>query len=163
MADWVSPIAIHSVCCDVDTWRTRFIDGNTDTYWSTHINHLHWIIIDLGVSRVVEQIRVYLKVAAACKWDVVDVYVSDDPEDWGAAVAMGLSLTTINSWNERDVTDKTGRYIKLESIDTQASTGNSCYGYEFEALTSALPYQANYEGGAVDVATRDNVALAIIA
>ena len=120
MAEWKTPTAVHS-CSGYysPTYAcTKCIDGITATgSWYDHDNHTSWIILDLGETLLVEQIRIYLRSASSMNWTNFDVYVSDDPENWGAAVAEGLSLTpSPGAWRVKDVTDKAGRYIKLDDI-----------------------------------------------
>ncbi len=163
MADWITPDAVHSACGDSSGQPpANLIDGNTVTYWKHLEDEYHWLIVDLGKTRMVEQIRLWKGASSSFQWQEMDVYVSDNPASWGAAVATNITIPQGSGWEEVDVTDKAGRYVKLDHIHTLSEV-NTLFGYEFEVLTSALPYQANYEGGAADVATRDNVALAIVA
>jgi hypothetical protein len=138
-AEWTKPTAVHSKCGeDLPLYpATKFIDNNTGTLWAHDINHLHWIILDLEQTYSVSGVRIYVQSSTKSKWTSVDVYVSDDPANMGAAVATGLDFTTLNSWNERTFTAKNGRYVKLDGIDTQDG-GNRLYGYEFDAYCAAV-------------------------
>ena len=138
MAEWTTPTAIHSKCGEESPLHPaiKFIDGNTSEYWGHGVNHLHWIILDLEQSYSVSGVRIWVASVSQSKWESVDVYVSNDPANWGAAVATALNFTTSNSWNEHTFTAKTGRYIKLEGIDTQHG-GGYLYGYEFDAYCAA--------------------------
>ena len=73
-------------------------------------------------------------------WETVEIYISDDPENWGVPVASNASFIWqtgyVAGWSETDIIDKTGRYIKLDHIDTRDG-GNSLRGYEFAVY---VPY-----------------------
>jgi hypothetical protein len=143
MANWISPATYHSSCGDTNGWNaSRFIDGNTGTFWYHEDTHAHWVILDLGKSYLVSRLRLWLSDYEGGRWDSFDVYVSKDYSDFGDPVGENLSVQTPESWNTVDVEDKVGRYIKLSGIDTAASY-NVLFGYEIEVEVTDV-------GGAVD-------------
>ena len=143
MAEWFSPTGVHSKCGEhAASPVTQLIDGNTGSRWLCQAWHEHFVILDLGERKMVEQVRIYSNGSTSCSWlKSVSVYVSDDPEDWGAAVTSGWSFVTEGSsqWNTRNVTDKAGRYIKVVIPHTYEPEGWEACPYEFEAYVSDAP------------------------
>ena len=142
MAEWQYPNSCHSSCGSSGGQVCGYL-LNTVNIWRHDYNHKHWVTLDLGETKLIEKIRLYIKDYDQDKWTGVDVYVSDDLGNWGEAVATNLSFTTESSWNERDITPKQGRYIKCADIDTQA--GDNClYGRQFQVyagpVAEAQPY-----------------------
>lgn len=141
MPQWFSPISVHSYCGQHPTYpATKFIDGNIYSYWHHPDNHYHWIVVDLEESKYIEKVRVFVASTKESHLIEVNVYISDDPENWGDPVATNLNFTAINQWNERDITPKTGRYVKLEHIHTQETyPRNSLQAREFEVYVGVIP------------------------
>ena len=94
------------------------LDG-TD-YWQHNVEETHYLILDLGVSYNVTNIRGRSDIGSTDPTDV-NIYVSDDKDSFGAAVASGIdfSNTASPNWIEVDVVDKVGRYVKVEIVDTE--------------------------------------------
>ena len=85
--------------------------------------------MDLGSSRKVTQVRG--RSGGDASWDPtnVNIYVSDDPGNFGAAVGSNITTwqdTTV--WQEADTTDKTGRYVKLEITSTESGVNSLEFG-----------------------------------
>ncbi|KKL15110.1 hypothetical protein LCGC14_2508860, partial [marine sediment metagenome] len=56
----------------------------------------------------------------------------DDKDNWGTAVAEGIaSWQDTSAWQEEDVTTKTGRYLKVEIVDTEVDPPNILFGASF--------------------------------
>ena len=92
------------------------IDGMD--YWSHTTNHDHHFIIDLGKTYTVKKVRGRSN-RMSDPIDV-DIFVSDNKSSWGTAVATVISSWQDTSlWQEVDTTDKDGRYIKVEVLDTE--------------------------------------------
>jgi len=87
--------------------------------WRHITNEVHWFILDLGDSYTIKQVRG--KSDSGDDPIDVDIFVSDDMENWGAAVAEGISTWQDGGdWdNPIDVTDKDGRYIKIVINNTE--------------------------------------------
>ena len=96
-------------------------------------NEKHWIVLDMGSVSNIQQIRVYVGDTAASNWDDVDIYVSEDPDDWGSAVRANVSITGTNTLVTVDVDDKDGRYIRLDNINT-LDDDDYLRGYEIEVF-----------------------------
>ena len=138
MTSWVTPTAIHSVCGAHASYpAANLIDGSLSTFWAHLVNHLHWVVFDLGSSMEVTAVRLYVNYSPNDRIDGVDVYVSDDPANWGSPVAEDLSFVGIWEWIQKSVTAKAGRYIKLENMNPQ-STVNDINLWEFQAYTKLL-------------------------
>jgi len=86
--------------------------------WNCLTNHTHWFILDLGETYTIKKVR-----GRSNSYDDpidVDIFVSDDKENWGDAVATGISTWQDTAeWQEVDTVDKDGRYIKVVINDTE--------------------------------------------
>jgi len=105
-----------SHCGDTAWLLTDALDG-TDLWYHGTL-HTHWFILDLGQEYNVQKVRG----RSLRNMDPVNVniYVSDDKENWGAAVASGINTwQDTDEWQEVDVTDKNGRYVKVEITATE--------------------------------------------
>ena len=136
MATWTTPTAVHSKCGEDGSYpATNTKDDDTGTYWRHSATCLHWIILDLGQTYAVSKIRLYQTVTAGQRWgktDGLDVYVSDDPADFGSAVWTGA--LNAEGWQESGAFSKNGRYVKLVSkADSQYQRM-----YEFGAYCEAV-------------------------
>ena len=136
-ADWIGIGSSHLLAggagvgfCGDETGQhlADALDG-TD-FWRHAVDEIHWFIINLGVTYDVQKVRA----RSNTDYDPTDVniYVSDDPENWGEAVASGIS-----TWQNRtdwdtdaiiDVTDKEGQYVKIEIIDTEYVGNHIIFG-----------------------------------
>ena len=118
MAVWTTPTAVHSKCGEEGSFpATNAKDDNTGTYWWHIATCYHWIIFDMGQSYSVTKIRLYQSITPSDQWGGpsggLDVYISDDPTDWGSAVWTGLLGG--HYWQETGAFQKNGRYVKLVS------------------------------------------------
>ena len=142
MAEWQYPNSCYSSCGSSGGQVCGYL-LNTQNIWRHDYNHKHWVILDLGETKLIEKVRFNISTYAEDRLSGVDVYITDDPENWGDAVATDLSFTTPSSWNERDVTPKAGRYIKCADIDTEA--GDNCiYGRLFQVYAGPVPEDLSY-------------------
>lgn len=122
-ADWlgISSANYDSNCGDSFGFTLQEALGGTD-YWRHTEEHTHYFILDLGSTYNVTKVRG----RSERTQDPIDVniYVSNDTGSWGAAVASGITTwQDTASWVEIDTTDKSGRYVKVEIIDTEGSSG----------------------------------------
>lgn len=116
MADaWVTPTAIHSDCGHSgDSVSSLLIDNDLGTYWQHDGAEEHWVIFDMGETYTVKKVRCYH--LGYVHWvELGEIYVSDNPEDWGESLgaSTGNWYTDATGWEEIDITDKDGRYIKI--------------------------------------------------
>ena len=145
VVDWVGVDSSHILAggagtafCGEDGIYTLEAGLNGARTWDHDVDETHWFIIDLGVSYNIQKVR-----GRSDKLrDPIDVniYVSDDTENWGAAVATGISIwQDTTSWVEIDVVDqigrnttpKNGRYVKVEIIDTENVSKELSFGNNF--------------------------------
>jgi len=97
------------------------LDG--DDHWQHTTDEDHWFILDLGETYTIKKVR-----GRSNSTDDpvdVDIFVSDDMENWGVAVAEGISTwrNTV-TWDNDEVIDtveKDGRYIKVVINNTEDS------------------------------------------
>jgi len=123
----VKAIAVDSFQTEFDDGRKEnALDGNPMTYWHSQWSpgapkpHPHWIVLDLGQRMTVDGLAYLPR-----QDDVNDrngtitryeVYISDDPNTWGAAVTSGTWAWP--PFGEQIVRFQAvpGRYVKLQSL-----------------------------------------------
>ena len=124
---WTSPTAIHSKCGEDGSWpASNAIDGNLTTRWDHSVAHEHWIIFDLGSTKTVQKVRLYVTGGARggiC--EVTAVYINDTADESGGSKGSLGSIISGDNWNEIDVTDTSGRYIKIK-LKTLDASGSNC-------------------------------------
>lgn len=114
----------------------------------------HWVVLRMPKAGNIQWIKVYVGNTAASDWDDVDIYVSEDPDDWDdPAVRANISITGTNTWVPVDVDDKDGRYIKLDNINPQ-DEHNYLRGYEIEVLISPTTATSTNSMTSTEVASR---------
>lgn len=139
-AAWVSPTAIHSKCGEAVSYpASNLIDGNLGTEWQHIVGHEHWVIFDLGSTKTVQKIRLYcVGSGRLCICEVTAVYINDSADESGGSKGSSGVLSG-TQWFEIDVTDTSGRYIKIKLKTTDAlaancsTSNNLTFFYEFEA------------------------------
>ena len=113
---WVAPTAIHSKCYENPSYpASNTIDGDTGTNWQCTNGEEHWIIFDLGETKNVQKVRLYISYAPE-NWDVCEVsavYINDTADETGGSKGSGVMQGGIG-WREVDVTDTNGRYVKIK-------------------------------------------------
>jgi len=131
MADWIGVGSSHydSHCGD-DGARTieEALDG-TD-YWLHEVNETHWFVLNLGQTYNITKVRGRSDYPILTRDpDDVNIYVSDDKANWGTAVASGITTwQDTTAWVEVDVTDKNGRYVKVEIVSTESADNYLRFG-----------------------------------
>jgi len=100
---------------------------NGEDFWNAGTWHSgfppHWFILDLGEFTAIKKVRGRSRTSLDPA--SVDIYVSDDLESWGMAVATGITAwQDTSSWVEIDTIDKIGRYIKVEVTATEGDHGD---------------------------------------
>ena len=114
MADWLIPTAIHSKCGEHPSYPATYaIDEDTESFWVHLATCFHWIVFDLGATKALTKVRVWGELQGWGYGGDSEVYVSDDPGNWGAAVWVG-TFTLWGQWYESGEFSKSGRYVKLE-------------------------------------------------
>ena len=138
---WVAPTAIHSKCGEDAAYpASNTIDGNLSTKWEHSVGHEHWIIFDIGSTKTVQKIRLYcIGGGRFSPCEVTAVYINDTADESGGSKGSLGAILSGTHWNEIDVTDTSGRYIKiklktLDAVAANCSTSNPlAYFYEFQA------------------------------
>jgi hypothetical protein len=117
---WITPQTVYNKCGESGgNIATNSIDGSTSTYWRHDSTCYHWIIYDLGETMNVSRIRIY---QSSYDWGStagINIYVSNDPQNWGSAVWTGR--VDGDGWVASGQFQAQGRYIKLESRSNSAS------------------------------------------
>ena len=92
--------------------------------WLHLFNENHWVIIDLDTTYNIKKIRG--RSNTMNDPTSVDIYISDDPDDWGSAVYSGITTwQDTTSWAEVDITDTVGRYINISITSTESGAGSN--------------------------------------
>ena len=137
---WTTPPSIHDKCGEEAGYEaTRTIDGITapwrDSVWIHDAYERHWIIFDLGETKNVTRIRLFQHDLEPFGGNIgFRVYVSDDPTDFGTPVWEGPAVAAFE-WQECVGFSKSGRYIKVESLDNKQWQ----YIIEFQAYVELAP------------------------
>jgi hypothetical protein len=140
---WTTPTSVHSKCGETSPYvATRAIDGDTSafSYWWHQSLCYHWIKFDFGATYNITKIRLYQSTTISNAWGTytgLEVYVSDDPGNWGSAVWTGALDDP--GWQESGAFDKDGRYVKLVS----KTSAQSQRLYEFEGYCGEPGVGAN--------------------
>jgi len=116
---WVGINSSHydSHCGDDGAHTVEEALDGTD-YWGHVPAEVHWLILDLGSTYNVQKVRG--RSSLANDPTDVNIYVSDDKENWGGAVVSGINTwQDFDDWVEVNVTNKNGRYIKIEIEATE--------------------------------------------
>jgi hypothetical protein len=129
----VTSARYDSDCSDnLGSTCTEALDG-TDM-WVHNEDETHWLILDLGKPYNILKIR--SRSDSLNDPTDVDVYVSSGNGNWGAAVASNItSWQDTEEFSPVDSTDKDGRYIKIEIIDTEHGTDYLAYGQWPDSFT----------------------------
>jgi len=129
VADWIGISSAHlDSYCGENALHTiaEALDG-TD-YWWHEANEEHWFILDLSQTYNVQKLRGRSYMSDYDPVDI-DIYVSNDKANWGAAVATGITTwQDTTSWVEIDNTDKEGRYVKVLIVDTEHAENHIAWG-----------------------------------
>ena len=91
---------------------SNLTDDDPNSRWSAEANAVQWAYVDLGESYDMNYFSVIWE-SASVYASSFNIYVSDDPDNWGTAVATVSDNATRNS--EVTLDEKAhGRYVKLE-------------------------------------------------
>ncbi len=128
-ADWIGIDSSHlDVFCGEETGNTLAdaLDG-IDRWNHGEEDVTHLFTIDLGLSYDVQKVRG--RSDGPRNPIDVNIYVSDDKENWGVAVATGINTWDgTTDWVEIDTTDKVGRFVKVEIVDTGDASRRLSFG-----------------------------------
>ncbi|MEM2112238.1 MAG: hypothetical protein QXX08_10260, partial [Candidatus Bathyarchaeia archaeon] len=80
---WTTPTSVYGKCGEfIAHEATKTKDDNTGSDWWHFANERHWIIFDMGETKIITKVRVY---QGAYKLLDVNCHVSNNPSDWGEA------------------------------------------------------------------------------
>ena len=158
----------------VDRWNYHSCSGYTGSecpegaldgagVWLHLCNENHWLVLDLEKSYNIKKIRGRSNMGGDPT--SVDIYISNDLNNWGTAVTTGISTwQDTTSWAEVDITDTVGRFVNISITSTESGSGPNylefggvptpmtifdVYG---EALSNSTFYYNSYEDN-IDWAT----------
>jgi len=130
---WQTPDHIEDRSTDGFDNPNSLCDDSTSS-GSTIADGSQWVSFDLGASYLVSEVRLFASSSITSQWDV---YVSTDGIDWGAEVEttwqVGSDSGGANRWYGTSVTNKEGRYIKLQGERTNGSSSDKAI-FEFDFL-----------------------------
>lgn len=120
--DWlgITSSNIDSDCGCGETGETLAdcIDGLAD--WDCNTPHCHWFILDLGQSYTITKVRG--RSHGGRDPTNLDIWVSDDKENWGDPVAEDITTwQDTTEWQEVETTEKEGRYVKVQINSCETS------------------------------------------
>ncbi len=152
-ADWIGITSAHyeSHCGHYLTSFTpqNALDGLYP--WLHRVNETHWLILDLGVTYNISRVRGRSEATD----DPIDVDIFVHPTTktvggvWGAAVTTNITTwQDTSSWVEIDTTDKEGRYVKIEIIDTEDGAKDLSFGKVFPDAFTIFDVYGNVTGAA---------------
>jgi hypothetical protein len=117
---WITPQTVYNKCGESGgNVATNSIDGSTSTYWRHNSQCNHWIIYDLGEPMNISRVRIYQSDNDWGSTAGIEVYVSNDPQNWGSAVWTGR--IDGYGWVPSEQFQAQGRYIILKSRSNSAT------------------------------------------
>ena len=118
-------------------------DDDPNSRWSAEANAVQWAYVDLGKSYDMNYFSVIWE-SASVYASSFNIYVSDDPDNWGTAVATVSNNTTRNS--EVNLDEKAhGRYVKLEVTHMYGYPSVSATDFQVMLKDSSQPIPQNPE------------------
>ncbi|AZQ63824.1 hypothetical protein EI427_16800 [Flammeovirga pectinis] len=129
----------------------KAVDGDATTYWFTNWSsdsntYPHNLVIDIGTSERIKGISYLPKQdldSGSGRIGNFEVYVSDDPNNWGTAVASG-SWPNTSELQIVTFSPKRGRYYKLSAL-SEVNGGNDAAIAEINAIISTDPYVYSFD------------------
>ena len=146
---WLSPAGVVACCGEGGlSPASASIDGDRSTAWGHIKGEAHWIIYDLGSAKEVDKVRIYADSSyggAPCR---AFIYMSDNKTallgenmtEYGGVKGSSERFRATLAWNEIELANATGRYLKVYPYTHFKPTGTcgwyfSLGGfYEFEYL-----------------------------
>ena len=116
---------------------SNLTDDDPNSRWSAEANAVQWAYVDLGESQDMNYFSVIWE-SASVYASSFNIYVSDDPESWGTAVATVSDNATRNS--EVTLDEKAhGRYVKLEVTKMHGYPSVSATDFQVMLKDSSQP------------------------
>ncbi|MGQ9460207.1 MAG: discoidin domain-containing protein [Candidatus Bathyarchaeaceae archaeon] len=117
---WKTPTAVYNKCDETSPYfASHAIDGSTLTYWRHSAACYHWIILDMGQTMNISRVRIYQRDYDWGGSAGIEVYISDDPDNWGSAAWTGR--IDGDGWEYSGQFQALGRYVKLVSKSNSSS------------------------------------------
>ena len=137
---WANPADVYDKCGE-DSWHpaSDAIDGSTWTYWQHSTTENHWITLDMGQTMDISRIRIYQQSGDWGDSSGIEVYISDDPENWGSAVWIGQIDGW--QWEYSGTFSAKGRYVRLYS--RSASSSQRLYEVQVEVQERQVTIEFN--------------------
>ena len=153
---WTTPTAVYDKCGEdgsrpASNAMDEPTDSTPDTYWQHSSTCYHWITLDMGSTMSISRIRIYQRDYDWGGSAGIDVYVSDDPENWDSAVWTGR--IDGYGWEYTGTFDAQGRYVKLVSktnsadrrlYEVQVEVQEGRETIEFNPVESQLAHPASF-------------------
>jgi hypothetical protein len=120
---WITPQIVYDKCGESGgNVAANSIDGIFSTYWRHDLTCYHRIIYDLGETMNISRIRIYQRDNDWGGTAGIEVYVSNNPQNWGSAVWTGrIDNIWGDGWVNSGTFQASGRYIKLVSKSNSAN------------------------------------------
>ncbi len=116
---------------------SNLTDDDPNSRWSAEANAVQWAYVDLGESYDMNYFSVIWE-SASVYASSFNIYVSDDPDNWGTAVATVSDNATRNS--EVTLDEKAhGRYVKLEVTQMHGYPSVSATDFQVMLKDSSQP------------------------
>jgi hypothetical protein len=103
--------------------------------WTHLSTEDHWLVIDLKKAYNIKKVRG--RSDTGNDPTSVDIYISDDPNNWGSAVQTGITTwQDTSNWAEVNITDTVGRYVNISITSTEG--GASTDYLEFGGIPTPM-------------------------
>jgi PKD repeat protein len=99
------------------------IDGSITSRWSSQFTDTQWILVDLGASYSINQIKLFWEAAFARDFQI---QISSDAVSWSILNSISNNTTLTNDI----ILDGTGQYIRIYCTKRATSYGYSIYELE---------------------------------
>jgi hypothetical protein len=117
---WGTPPSVYDKCGEDGSHpASNTIDGYTNSYWRHSTTENHWVTFDLGETMAISRLRIYQSTNNWGGTDGIEIYVSDDPENWGSPVWSGQ--IDGSGWQYSGAFSAEGRYVMLVTLSISSS------------------------------------------
>jgi len=134
MADWlnINSTNILSVCGETAGHDlAKALDG-TDR-WGHYYAVPHQFELDLFGNYLLSSVRGRSNTDFDPK--LVDIYISQDKDDYGDPVLIDVGFTDTADWIEYSFPEKIGQYVKVVIKETETAWGDIVWGQEWDPFT----------------------------
>lgn len=103
---------------------SKLTDGDEDSRWSSESGPVQWAYVDLGQSMKMDYFSMIWE-SASVHASEYNIYVSDDPQNWGTPVVAKTGNAVLKS-EDRLSSKVSGQYVKLEVTKMSGYPSVSC-------------------------------------